>query len=722
VDTIAEENRSVTTRLQQLPLRHRWLRWAVLALSLAFAAGSSYFFYQGIREEARSRFARNAIGVSHDVDSRIRANEDVLYAMRGLFDAADRVTRDDFHEFAEALALPKRYPGITNINFAIRLSSGQKREFERAVRAERSPLTEGLPEFSIKPPGERPEYIVLHYIEPLPRSAVVWGNDLSSDSQRRSALQRARDTGEITSTSGITLESDTQSQSRVTSLLFRLAVYRGRTVPNTLEDRRRLYRGLVGSTIRIGEMVQAALPRQTLARVRVIIREGGEASDGGTNPAPGVLLYDSEGRSGAPAATDYSAYTVTQQLGLADRSWQLDIVPLVNPVNPLNQTAVAAVFAVSLAASILLFWMMSWLALAQSRGFELAQRNRSAALLNEFGEVLHASPASQQACEVIARYLPRLLPETAGALFVFGASRSSAAMAAQWGDSAGIGEISTLDDCQSLRQGHLHSVADSAKAQNCRHFKGAPPRHYACVPLSAQGEPVGVLHLQRSQPSSPGFSDAEMGLVKAVAQHADLALANLKLRDSLRDQSTRDYLTGLYNRRFLEDSLERDLARAKRGSHPLAVLMLDVDHFKRFNDRFGHETGDVVLRELGKTIKGSCRTNDLPCRFGGEEFTVVLADCRREDAMKWGERLLGRIRKIEVQAGGVGVGRVTTSIGLALYPEDGTDLETLLQAADIALYQAKRSGRDRLVAYQGIAGVPGPADANGIPGDLKAAP
>ncbi len=686
-------------KLRLLPLRYRWLRWAVLTGTLLFGAGISYFFHLEAQEEARSRVGSDAINISRDLDVRIRVYEDVLYSMRGLFDAAGRVTRGDFHEFAEALALPKRYPGLTNISFALRLSN--RLEFERAVRAERSPLTEGLPEFSINPPGERPEYVVVHYIEPMSPEAAAYarGLDLIADPLRRSVVLRARDTGGLASTSGVTLGRDAKSGMK--TLLLRLAVYRGKGVPSTVEDRQRLYWGIVGSTIRIGDMVEAALPGETLARVRVIIHE--EAPAGDAQPALETLLFDSQARGSAPAGAEYSAYAVTGHLGVGDRKWRLDIVPLVSPVDPLNQAAAGLVLAASLAAGVLLFWLMSSLAIAQSRGAELGQRNRSAMLFSKLGEDLYSSLARQEAYEVIARHLPGLLPETAGALFVFDASRPSAAAVAQWGDPAGIGEISTPNDCQSLRRGNLHSVSDSAKAQNCRHFRGAPPRRYSCVPLSAQGELIGVLHVQRSQPSPSHFSDAEMYLVKALAQHAGLALANLKLQESLRDQSIRDHLTGLYNRRYLEESLGRELARAQRGGHSLAVLMLDADHFKRINDQFGHDTGDAVLRALGKAVRESCRANDLPCRFGGEEFTVVLTECGRENAMQWGERFLNRIRKLEVKSGGVAVGKITISIGLALYPDDGEDVETLLQAADLALYEAKRSGRDRLKAYREIA-------------------
>ena len=179
-----------------------------------------------------------------------------------------------------------------------------------------------------------------------------------------------------------------------------------------------------------------------------------------------------------------------------------------------------------------------------------------------------------------------------------------------------------------------------------------------------------------------------------------MAIANLKLRDTLRQQSIRDPLTGLYNRRFLEESLGRELALAQRKGDSLATFMLDVDHFKRFNDSYGHEAGDAVLRTLGRTLKEMARASDIVCRFGGEEFTAILIGARLDGAVEWGNRLMSRVRKLDTKGGGQPLGRITISMGLALYPGHGQDIETLLQAADVALYEAKRSGRDRLVVYQ----------------------
>src|SRR5712671_8101028 len=364
-------------RLQQLPMRHRWLRWAVLAASLAFSAASTYYFSVQVRQEARSRFGTVAIGVANDVQSRIRAYGDVLYALRGLFDASDKVTRDEFHQFAQALSLGERYPGVTNISFASRVPHAKKLEFERAVRAETSPIVKGLPQFAIKPPGERPEYAVLTYIEPMGKNVPAWGLDLNADPLRRSVTDRARDTGQMASSSGVTLLRD--GNSSVSSTLLRLALYRGGGVPGSVEERQRLYWGMVGSTLRVSEMVDATLSKEILSRAQLQIYEAGEGAAGGT------LLFDSAAGTATSAVVPaaFSGYGVTRGVTVGDREWRLRIVPRKDPVDLLDKAGAAAILAALLAISALLFWLMTSVAISESRGAELAKRNHEAALLRE---------------------------------------------------------------------------------------------------------------------------------------------------------------------------------------------------------------------------------------------------------------------------------------------------------------------------------------------------
>src|SRR5256712_14087239 len=309
--------------LQQLPMRHRWLRWAVLAASLAFSAASTYYFRIQVQQEARSRFETVAIGVANDVLSRIRAYGDVLYALRGLFDSSDEVTRDEFHQFAQALSLGERYPGVTNISFASRVLHARKLEFERAVRAEKSPLLKGLPEFAIKPPGDRPEYAVLSYIQPMGKNVPAWGLDLNADPLRRSVTERARDTGQIASSSGVTLLRD--GNSSVSSTLLRLALYRGGGVPGSVEERQRLYWGMVGSTVRLSEMIDATLSKETLSRTQLQIYEAGDAG-----AAESRLLFDSAASGAAAPAVapaEFSGYGVTRRLAGGVRECGLGLDP-----------------------------------------------------------------------------------------------------------------------------------------------------------------------------------------------------------------------------------------------------------------------------------------------------------------------------------------------------------------------------------------------------------
>lgn len=179
-----------------------------------------------------------------------------------------------------------------------------------------------------------------------------------------------------------------------------------------------------------------------------------------------------------------------------------------------------------------------------------------------------------------------------------------------------------------------------------------------------------------------------------------MALANLKLRESLRNQSVRDPLTGLFNRRYMEESLERELRRFSRSQRPVGVIMLDLDHFKRFNDTFGHDAGDALLRELGHLLQTRTRKEDMACRYGGEEFVIVLSGASLEIAQERAEQLREKVKTLKVELRGHSLGAMTVSLGVAVAPHHGSTIAEILRAADLALYEAKKAGRDRVVVQQ----------------------
>jgi diguanylate cyclase (GGDEF)-like protein len=194
-----------------------------------------------------------------------------------------------------------------------------------------------------------------------------------------------------------------------------------------------------------------------------------------------------------------------------------------------------------------------------------------------------------------------------------------------------------------------------------------------------------------------GFDPAKQRLAITVAEQVGLAIANIKLREKLRNQSIRDPLTGLFNRRYLEESLERELHRAGRAGQPLPVIMLDVDHFKSFNDTFGHEAGDLVLREVGALLRNHTRTEDIACRYGGEEFILAMPGASSGDAERRAETLRATVKDMALEYRGASLAKIGLSLGVAEYPTHAGDVDALVRSADVALYQAKAKGRDRVV-------------------------
>jgi diguanylate cyclase (GGDEF)-like protein len=227
----------------------------------------------------------------------------------------------------------------------------------------------------------------------------------------------------------------------------------------------------------------------------------------------------------------------------------------------------------------------------------------------------------------------------------------------------------------------------------CRHVEKDVPG-YICVPMSAQGNVLGVFTCALSPQDAENTDVAHTAGM--AAERCALALANVRLRQQLRDISIQDSLTGLYNRRFADEVLVRELSRADREGTTLCVVMLDLDHFKQVNDIHGHEVGDQVLQKVGRLLQASFRESDVCCRFGGEEFLVILPNSDAKGAIKHAEILRKKVKRINFIHKGMVVGNMAVSIGLATYPDPISDPDSLVAAADTALYEAKRAGRDRV--------------------------
>jgi len=327
----------------------------------------------------------------------------------------------------------------------------------------------------------------------------------------------------------------------------------------------------------------------------------------------------------------------------------------------------------------------------------LAERVNELDLLNRMGELFQACLSLEEAYGVIGRLAPRLFPAEAGAVFALSAERSLIEVVAKWGTRSVDGAVYSPEACWALRNGRPHVVEDTGAGVLCEHLTSPPPLAYVCTPLVAQGNSFGVLYVS-SEPRNgeAALSQAKQRLAEAVAAQLGLGLSNVQLRQILRSQSIHDPLTGLFNRRYMSETLDREVHRARRAGHPLGVLMVDVDGFKQQNDAFGHDAGDAILVELGALLQGSLRKEDIACRYGGEEFVLVLPDASLENAARRAEQLRDAVRRMRIPHKDALLGPVTISVGVAAFPDHGSDATGLLKSADMALYEAKRTGRDRV--------------------------
>lgn len=337
---------------------------------------------------------------------------------------------------------------------------------------------------------------------------------------------------------------------------------------------------------------------------------------------------------------------------------------------------------------------------------ELEMRSREITLLSEMSDVFQACLTVEEAYNAIATLIQPLFPDMSGGVYMISPSRTLVEAVATWGDDFCSQKLFTPTDCWALRRGKFHYVADWSTGLRCQHSHD-PARilnqgqellqtgSSLCVPMMAQGEALGLLFLHAADPSA--LHEARQNLAVTVAEHIALALANLTLRDTLRRQSIRDPLTGLFNRRYLEESLTREIHRAERKQQSLGVMMLDVDHFKRFNDTFGHEAGDTVLRELGVFLQKFVRESDIACRYGGEELTLILPEASEEATLQRAEQIREGVKHLNLEHRRQSLGNISISFGVACFPQHGLTGEALIQAADRALYQAKMQGRDRVV-------------------------
>ncbi|HEX3130019.1 MAG TPA: diguanylate cyclase [Thermoanaerobaculia bacterium] len=346
------------------------------------------------------------------------------------------------------------------------------------------------------------------------------------------------------------------------------------------------------------------------------------------------------------------------------------------------------------------FELLELILLWMGRELERDQRDREMALVQEMGGLLQSCKTIREACQVISRQSIQLFPGVSGVVYRLDPDHQELHSLVAWGQAGVQEDPLPVEGCWACRRDEEHFVADPDGGLLCGHLPGLPRTSYLCVPMRAHGE-AGVLHLRlESGGDAAAFGSRWRRLASIMARQLAMALANLGLLERLHEQSIRDPLTGLYNRRHFDRALLDGLRRSERSGLPLAVIFIDVDHFKKINDTYEHEGGDAVLRGLGEVLVQNCRNGDVPCRLGGEEFAVLLPGANLETACQRAEDLADEVHALHVVHNGRPIPSITISMGVALYPDHGLSPRELSEAADKALYHSKHTGRDRVTVAE----------------------
>jgi diguanylate cyclase (GGDEF)-like protein/PAS domain S-box-containing protein len=302
---------------------------------------------------------------------------------------------------------------------------------------------------------------------------------------------------------------------------------------------------------------------------------------------------------------------------------------------------------------------------------ELQRRDSEMQSLNHMHDLLQTCTTQEEAYEVIALVAGELFPEQNGCLAILNAGDQELETVARWGDQAPLKSTFSLEDCWALRRGYPHEVIDPQAGLLCRHFVHRLETCYLCVPLTVQGGTLGLLCLVRADASRDEHQISDQLLAVTVGETIKLSLSNLKLREKLRGEAIHDPLTGLFDRGYLEETLWRELHRAQCGNSPLCVAMLDLDQFKHLNDTFGHDAGDSLLRRLGRMLREQLRKSDIACRYGGDEFVLVLPDSSLADTRQRVEQIRVLVKELQIRHGDQLLGTMTVSAGVAQAGEHG---------------------------------------------------
>jgi diguanylate cyclase (GGDEF)-like protein/PAS domain S-box-containing protein len=665
--------------------RHASASLAVLAIGVALSAAAAVLVAGQLAREARLAFEADVGDAQDAIASRVRAYADLLLGIRGLFIAENAVGRGEFRRYVESFDLNQRYPGIQVIHFSRRITAAQRPAFETMVRADTSVESRGYPKFAINPPGDRAEYVIVQYVEPMAGNEIALGLDLGGDPVRLAALDRTRDSGLLTASGAIALAHD---PSRHPGFAMRLAIYRKNAPLATVAQRREAFTGVVSASFIAIDLMRGALSDPFLQKIHVQIHDAGflDNPKGLQPPDAENLMFDSDrlhntaGPLRAPfAAGEAAAQQTVSDLDIGGRRWHLYFSARPKSGAPFESWLPWIVLAGGVIISLLLSGLIRSLATTGRRAAELA---------NRITEDLRRSEASLAEAQRMTQQLIEALPNP---IFFKGTDGRYLGVNKAWEAYFSTPREAFLGkSVHDLYPGNIE-VADRLHAMDQELWARPGSQVYETSITTPDGKQHEAIYYKATFTRADGSVAGLIGTIIDITERKQAEARVLHLAHY-------DELTGLPNRSMFHQRVGHALAQARRNDKELAILFIDLDHFKKINDTLGHEAGDRALKLIAERVRGCLRESDTVGRLGGDEFVVLIEELpRSESVAEVATKILAAVaRPFPLDAAEY---QLTASIGISTYPGDSEDMQALMKNADISMYRAKEQGRNNYQFY-----------------------
>lgn len=645
----------------------RWARlWrslpvVTLVLGLLLTAFAYNLRVSVLDDRAHSYFDFRVREVLHRISERMSTYQQVLRGASGLFEATGQVHREQFRTYAERLQLAEHYPGIQGIGYAVSVSTQQRAAHVAAIREE------GFPAYTVYPDGEREQYAAIVYIEPFTgRNLRAFGYDMYSEAVRRKALQQAVDTGHMTMTGKVRLLQESGMQEQAGFLVYQ-PVYRSDRPNTSVGQRRANILGWAYEPFRMEDFLHGLFGEYE-NDLKIEIYDGDTLD-------PKALMHGDDALPQS-ASSPVATYETVHKLEMMGHAWTVRIRATPSMLGRVENVTPAMIGATGILLSLLLCTLFWSLVTSRDRAVQTAM-HMNEALLHERAR------------------LNAIIDGTRVGTWEWNVQTGATAFNSEWARTIGytLEELAPVSIETWTKLAHPDDLRQSDERLR-QHFSGASP-HYECEVRMKHKLGHWVWVLDRGKVAS---WTADGRPLMMYGTHQDITQRKL-LEESFRHGAQHDALTGLPNRVLLGDRLDRALLAAQRGQGPLALLYMDLDGFKTINDDYGHEAGDLVLCTIARRIQGCIRVSDTLARVGGDEFVALLADIGDgQNALALAHKILTETLQPVALNEQIRVG-LSMSIGIAIYPGHGVDAHTLLEHADVAMYRAKKGGKNAALVF-----------------------